>query len=82
MYYCYTEVTCSDLDAPENGQVSYSSSNGGPYDLGVVATYSCDDGFSLENGDEMRTCEQEGESGVWSGMEPKCVGAFSTAILL
>ncbi len=54
----------------------YSIDLGGPYDLGVTATYSCDDGFSLENGDSVQICNHDGVSvfGEWTGVAPECVG--------
>ena len=73
----YTEITCPQLEAPENGRIEYSSYSIGPqYDLGVIATYSCTDGFSLENGDRVRYCRHDGMgiTGEWSGTAPECVG--------
>ena len=49
------------------------------YDLGVIATYSCGTGYSLENGVEERVCQLDsmGSSGVWSGTAPECVGEYT-----
>ena len=62
---------------PAGGQIDYSSNkNSQSYDLGVIATYSCSLGYSLENGDEKRVCQLDstGSSGVWSGTASECVG--------
>ena len=58
-------VECGRLPNPPSGQVSLTG-----IDLGSVATYTCNDGYSLEEGgDATRTC---GSEGVWSGREPTC----------
>ena len=46
------------------------------YNLSVMATYSCDSGLLLENGDEVRMCQHDGVSvtGEWSGSAPVCMG--------
>ena len=81
MFVCQSlksaEITCSDLEEPENGQILFSSNSEGPqYDIGVVVTYSCDEGFSLEDGDLQRTCvyDRRGDVAYWSGIAPLCVG--------
>ena len=38
-----------------------------------VATYSCNDGYNLVDGDMMRTCLA---SGNWSGAAPTCTSIF------
>ncbi len=70
------EITCPELVVPENGYTAFSTDLDAPYDLGVTATYSCADGFSMENGDSERTCGYDGGStvGQWSGDAPVCVG--------
>lgn len=70
------EITCPDLPDPENGLIEFSSNGDPPYDVGVLADYSCNPGYSLQYGDERRTCEVEdsSESGIWSGTSPQCVG--------
>ena len=73
----HTEITCSQLGEPEQGLIAYSpDDDGSPYSLGVSATYSCDSGFLLQNGDEVRVCQHDGisVSGEWSGSAPECVG--------
>ena len=67
------------MDAPEGGQIEYSSNtDSATYDLGVMASYSCADGYSLENGDEQRLCQLDamGVTGIWSGSAPECVGRY------
>ena len=48
---------------PDNGQVSV-----GEVTFDSVATYSCDDGFTLK-GTATRTCTSDG---TWSGDNPTC----------
>ena len=60
---------CNELEAIANGTISYAPDNqGSEYDLGTVATYSCDDVFMLIGSPE-RTCVS---SGNFSGMPPVC----------
>ena len=75
-YLGYTTAICMGL-AIENGTISYSVDNVGPeYDLGTVATYSCNPYFKLNNytGNETRTCVDGGDGvgGVFSGVAPTC----------
>ena len=73
----HAEVTCAQLEVPEGGEIQYSTNViSFQYDLGIIATYSCDSGYSLEGGDVERVCEHDGVSisGEWSGTAPECVG--------
>ena len=56
---------CGSLLAPANGLVNVSTTV-----FNSTATYSCNDGYSLE-GDSTRTCLA---SGLWSGRSPQCTG--------
>ncbi len=56
-------------------------SNGGttpPFDYGTTATYQCNDGYNLANGDIERTCTGNGTTSVgqWSGTAPHCSRMF------
>ncbi len=64
---------CNELEAIANGIISYAPDNQGPeYDLGTVATYSCDDGFILI-GSSNRVCEDDGDIlGTFAGIAPSC----------
>ena len=67
---------CQTLSAPENGQIGYSTSVASEATYGTIATYSCDLGFGLSGGEDVRTCEGDGFSlnGMWSGDTPTCEG--------
>ena len=45
-----------------------------PYDLGTVATYSCNPGFGLRGGNVIRTCMDagDGSDGRFDGEAPTC----------
>ena len=57
-------VSCGDLADLENGAVEVTDTT-----FNSVATYSCNDGYNLVDGDMMRTCLA---SGTWSGSQPSC----------
>jgi hypothetical protein len=59
------DVTCPPLTPPTNGLISGGE---GEQPVGSTASYSCDEGYSLE-GSQQRTCRSDG---LWSGMEPTC----------
>lgn len=56
-------VSCSGLSAPANGQVLLSGTT-----FGSVATYTCNNGYSLV-GSSTRSCQSNGQ---WSGDAPSC----------
>ncbi len=73
MFRIPVAITCPTLNAPANGQVSYSTFTS-TYFVGTVASYSCDTGYGLNGGDVMSTCEGDGSNtnGVWDGVVPTC----------
>ena len=75
--FIHLDIICPPLPAPENGQVVFSNASSLIY--GSEATYSCDEGFGLNEGDATRTCGGNSSSviGFWSGSEPACEGSHS-----
>ncbi len=76
-YSCtYAAVTCADLAAPTNGQISYSTTL--PYGFGTVASYSCDTGYGLVGIDWTSMCNGDSSStaGMWIGTPPTCEGEY------
>ncbi|XP_064384964.1 uncharacterized protein LOC135333878 isoform X2 [Halichondria panicea] len=67
-------ITCLELPAPVNGQISYAVDMFVPFDYSTVAIYSCDTGYGLSGGDLTRSCEGDDSSttGSWSGSQPTC----------
>ncbi len=59
-----------------NGVISYNADMTAPYNVGTVATYSCNAGFELviNLGSEMRTCVDvgDGSGAIFSGEAPTC----------
>jgi hypothetical protein len=45
---------------------------------GSVAKFTCNDGFNLTEGDEMVTCDEDGE---WNGTIPVCRKGFVCLVL-
>ena len=62
----FTDMNCSTLTDPSNGQVSYTAGT----TFRQTATYSCNAGYNLV-GDSTRICHA---TGVWSGSAPTCQG--------
>ena len=60
----YLIVDCGPLSNPENGVVTFSSTQ-----AGSTARYSCNSGFILR-GNQVRVCQA---NGVWSGQDPVCI---------
>ena len=61
---------CEDLVAPDFGQVSVDGT-------GLVATYTCDVGYTLD-GDRSRDCQSDGAS--WTGSSPTCGKIYITRL--
>ncbi|XP_038073405.1 sushi domain-containing protein 2-like [Patiria miniata] len=65
-------VTCDGLMEPANGQVEVSSNN-----VGGVARFTCDDGYTLRGNSEL-VCQ---ENGTWSWEVPTCVPVTCDALM-
>lgn len=65
-----TAVFCPELLNPLNGLVAYDTV------YSAVATYSCDTGYGLSEGDGTQTCGAGSSSamGTWEGVVPTCEG--------
>ena len=70
---------CTDLPAPENGRIVFSTEVASMYAFATVATYICDSGFGIEEGTILRTCGGDGltPNGTWTGTAPSCGGMRS-----
>ncbi len=71
-------ITCQGLPDPTSGTVSYGGvevNRDGLYAFNVVASYSCDTGFTVIGG-LTRTCTGDGSSvvGVFDDLAPTCEG--------
>ena len=64
--FFFTDMNCSTLTDPSNGQVSYTAGT----TFRQTATYSCNAGYNLV-GDSTRICHTTGR---WSGSAPTCQG--------
>ena len=68
-------IECPSLSLT-NGVIVYVSDTTPEFEIGTVATYSCDTGFAVV-GDMTRTCLDNNQLdivGVWSGSAPTCEG--------
>ena len=63
------ETLCDNITTPDNGSVVVSG-----YSESSTATFSCDEGYSL-NGSEILHC---GSDGQWSQDEPTCEGKLKS----
>ena len=68
-------MVCLSLPPPTNRGVSYS---GPSLSDGIVATYTCTTGYTLNGGTTTRTC---GSDGVWSGFAPNCQRKYELCTL-
>ena len=68
---------CPVLSVPENSAITYSEDSSSSLGFLGTATYSCNTGFGLSDGDTVRTCVgAAGSSGEWTGTAPTCEGEF------
>ena len=66
IHLSHVAVDCGDLINPDNGAVSLTGTT-----FMNTATYTCNAGHTLINGDEIRECQS---NRTWSGMQPTCQG--------
>ena len=69
-------LMCTDLPAPDNGQVSYSPDTIPPYEFGTEATYTCNTGFGISSGNRTRTCGDINSEEMWYGVAATCDRKF------
>ena len=60
------EIICHYPPEIENGNVTFTSTN-----FNSIATYTCNERFSLSTNNDILTCQEEG---VWIGELPACIG--------
>ncbi len=74
MQLYYPTAQCPPLPEIANGMISYSPDNTSDYNIGTVASYSCNPGYELRGGNVIRTCVDAGDDrgGVFSGQAPTC----------
>ena len=68
---------CDDLDPPVNGSISVDKSSNT-----FSAKYSCDEGFALSEGNNLRYCDPKLSSGQtqWlPSITPQCEGKIPNA---
>ena len=63
-----TAIDCLALESPANGIVTLTTTT-----FMSTATYSCNEGYSLD-GNDLRTCLSDT---VWSGSDPTCIGEIT-----
>ncbi len=82
LFSVHTAVECSPLTTIANGVITYAPDTTSNYDLGTVATYTCDAGFVLDlslGGSVTRTCFDDMDNdaeGLFSGQAPACIRKF------
>ena len=59
-----TEIRCPSLKDPKHVAVSDCGNR-----LGDTCQYNCADGYILDRGNSLRTCQ---DSGKWDGRDPSC----------
>ena len=81
-----TAIGCLVLPIFANGIITYATDVTPDFDLGTTATYSCNDGYTLDlsTGDEVRTCIDDGNNdavGMFSGQAPACVCKYQISFI-
>ena len=76
--FIVTGIMCSALPSITNGKINYPSGSTAPYNYETRATYQCNHGHELTNGDSVNTCTGDGRStvGEWNGAAPQCPRMF------
>ena len=59
-----------------NGRIDFATDQLAPFDFRTVATYICSQGYELDGGDVVRTCEGDSSNpnGEWTGTARTCIG--------
>ena len=80
--YIGTALTCTSIPAPQNGGIFFTPDTTSPHDYNTVATYTCNAGFGLTEGDPARACGGDDSSirGVWNGIAPVCICKFKIVV--
>ena len=76
----FSTAICPDIPNPLNGKIEFAEDKLAPFDLGTVATYICDFGYAVTEGNEMRVCvmDELSEAGTWNGNATTCDGQLCT----
>ncbi len=61
---------CFDLPQLMNGVIAYTDGLADSRPINTIATYTCDNGYTLTGG-SFRQCQNDG---TWSGSAPTCQG--------
>ena len=71
-------ATCPSLTSLDNGTITYSDpiQSGDVYSFVTIANHTCNSGFQLTGGDELRVCLSDG---TWSGDAPTCLSMSKLA---
>ncbi len=84
--YSNTAIECRVLPVFTNGMIVYATDVTSDFDLGTTATYSCNEGYTLDLsiGVEVRTCIDDGDNavGVFSDQEPACVRKYCMQLII
>ncbi len=78
-YILNTAIECRVLPVFTNGMIVYATDVTADFDLGTTATYSCNEGYTLDisTSVEVRTCIDDGNNNAaFSGREPACVRKY------
>ncbi len=68
-------IQCSELTGIANGTISYNPTGTGSFGFNTEAIHTCDNGFFLSNGSDVRVCGGGFIiNGTWSGDIPTCTG--------
>ncbi|XP_064386164.1 uncharacterized protein LOC135334777 [Halichondria panicea] len=66
---CMRMRTCFDFPPLMNGDITYTGGSIDSRPVDTVATYTCNNGYTLTTGGSFRQCQN---NGTWSGSTPTC----------
>ena len=79
----HTVISCPDIADPVNGQIIFAPDRWAPFDYGTTDEYSCNNGFTLSEAENMRVCGGDGLSdvGEWSREDYTCQAQGEKALV-
>lgn len=69
----YTPTGCPDIADPGNGNIVFTLDATAPFNIGTLAAFVCNEGFTL-HGDKVLECVKAVFEDIWNSSAPICSG--------